>query len=54
MIRCIAPKPCPHNGAVVCDDDTKCNSCGWNPKVAKARKAKLLKKYKGVRKNGND
>ena len=54
MPKYIEYKPCPHNGAVVCDDHTKCNACGWNPKVAQARKAKLLKKRKGVRKNGND
>ncbi len=32
---------CPHNAYVVCDDKTKCATCGWNPDVEKARKEHL-------------
>lgn len=33
--------PCSHNIGVECDKPTRCHECGWNPKVAKLREAKL-------------
>ena len=33
-------KTCPHNEEVVCES-YKCNNCGWNPKVARARYTKI-------------
>lgn len=34
-----ADKTCPYN-LYVCCDKQKCDQCGWNPKVAKARMAR--------------
>ena len=31
---------CPHNSALICKDP-KCDTCGWNPTVAKRRLATL-------------
>ena len=33
---------CPYNEAIVCDG-SKCDSCGWNPTVAKKRSARYGK-----------
>ena len=33
--------PCKHNKGVICDDQ-KCDGCGWNPEVQKARKEKIM------------
>jgi hypothetical protein len=33
---------CPHNYEIDCDHAT-CDSCGWNPTVAKARLEKVVK-----------
>ena len=41
-----SPHPCPFNGAVVCGDQEKCASCGWNPVVAEARKLEAIKRIK--------
>ena len=38
---------CPHNVDVLCNYP-KCNSCGWNPVVAKARLKKYLQKQGGA------
>lgn len=34
---------CPHikDHGVQCDTESTCKNCGWNPTVAKARKAKI-------------
>lgn len=35
---------CPNNGGVACNPKTRdCKKCGWNPEVAKARLAKIIK-----------
>ena len=39
-------RACPHNDAVECYVQ-KCNTCGWNPEVAKARTEAHEKKMKG-------
>ena len=33
---------CPHNYQLDCDS-LKCESCGWNPEVARARVEKMMK-----------
>lgn len=35
---------CPYNKGVVCEDKDSCISCGWNPVVDKARRAKTREK----------
>lgn len=40
------PHPCPNNGAVVCDNNENCSSCGWNPVVAEARKLEAIERIK--------
>jgi hypothetical protein len=37
-------KPCPYNDGCHCDQyqRTRCYRCGWNPKVAEKRIAKIL------------
>ena len=42
---------CPYNVAVQCSN-RKCNSCGWNPYVAKRRSEMLSKNLKGAKSNG--
>ena len=34
---------CMHNDGVICNDH-KCDGCGWNPEVQKARKEKVYGK----------
>lgn len=37
---------CPFNGAVVCDDQTNCARCGWDPKVANERMRRITQEPK--------
>ena len=32
---------CFFNSCVMCEDTSKCSTCGWNPKVEAVRKIKL-------------
>ena len=43
-----APIPCPHNEAVRCPQRS-CESCGWNPAVAKKRLEHILLSRRAVR-----
>ena len=36
--------PCHYNETVFCTNTKLCNSCGWNPEVAEARREKILKR----------
>lgn len=35
---------CKFNKAIMCDGETKCSHCGWNPKVIEKRKAASLER----------
>ena len=39
---------CPYNVAIDCYEH-KCNSCGWNPRVAKERTEKILQKMEDLK-----
>lgn len=36
------PVPCPNNEGVACLKPNTCAGCGWNPKVAQARKDRIV------------
>ena len=42
----VKPTPCPYNDGVACEK-ANCESCGWNPKVAKAR-SEAIKRGKKI------
>ena len=33
----LAAASCPHNSAILCQEQTRCQRCGWNPVVAAER-----------------
>lgn len=45
-------KTCKHNLMILCEDHTKCASCGWNPEVEEVRKAALQKRFTTTKKRG--
>lgn len=45
IARTVKPTPCPHNPGVRCKD-RECASCGWNPVVARRRRAAFARKQR--------
>ena len=43
MLKAMEKCKCKHNEYVICNDQ-KCDGCGWNPEVQKARKEKVYGK----------
>ena len=42
----------PNRSAVACEDQTKCDKCGWNPKVDMERKQKNREKRADMLRKG--